>query len=59
MVLPPTGVPGKYATEEAAEQAVDALKVDGRWPGIIRRRMGGYDLTWEPPTYSSAHDWRN
>ena len=40
---------GAYATEAAALRRVEALKRDGRWPGVTRHPDGTCDLTWDPP----------
>lgn len=47
---------GRYPDEAAAFRRVEALKREGRWPGVIRHADGTCSLTWDP---QGAHlDWR-
>lgn len=39
---------GPYATFTDAARRVDALKQQGRWPGIVQHADGTYSLTWDP-----------
>lgn len=57
--IPRPVLPGRYASEADAYRRVDALKKEGRWPGVIRHTDGTADLTWDPPTPAGAlREWR-